>query len=78
MEIGDDSVSEAMRSRVLRFVHAYSHNESADTTASSARPKSIEMLGIVLEFIKTVDPLHFEAMCRAVHVDGGLVGQVAQ
>jgi wobble nucleotide-excising tRNase len=78
MEIGDDSVSEAMRSRVLRFVHAYSHNESADTTASSARPESVEMLGIVLEFIKTVDPLHFEAMCRAVHVDGGLVGQAAQ
>jgi hypothetical protein len=36
------------------------------------------MLGIVLEFIKTVDPSHFEAMCRAVHVDGGLVGHLAQ
>jgi wobble nucleotide-excising tRNase len=78
MEIDDTSVGEAMRSRVLRFVHVYSHNETADTTASSARPESVEMLGIVLEFIKTVDPSHFEAMCRAVHVDGGLVGQVAR
>lgn len=78
MELADDSVSEAMRARVLRFVHAYSHNESADTTASSARPESVEMLGIVLEFIKTVDERHFEAMCRAVHVDSGLVCQAPQ
>lgn len=78
MELADDSVSEAMRARVLRFVHAYSHNESADTTASSARPESVEMLGIVLEFIKAVDGHHFDAMCRAVHVDGGLVGQALQ
>jgi wobble nucleotide-excising tRNase len=70
MKASDGTVSEAMRARVLRFAHAYSHNQEADTTAPVARPEAVEMLHVVLEFMKIIDQSHFEAMCEAIGVGG--------
>jgi wobble nucleotide-excising tRNase len=69
----DGTVSEAMRARVLRFANAYSHNQEADTTMPVARPEAIEMLHVVLEFIKIIDQDHFDAMCEAVGVDNSFL-----
>lgn len=58
-----------LRERLVPGRRSTQHVDPADSTALASLA--------VLEFIKTVDPSHFEAMCRAVHVDGGLVGHVA-
>jgi wobble nucleotide-excising tRNase len=76
MRASDSSISEAMRARVLRFAHAYSHNQEADTTLPVARPEAVEMLHVVLEFMRVIDHEHFDAMCDAVGVDSGFLGQL--
>jgi len=73
MKASDGVLPEATRARVLRFVHAYSHNPEADITVSIARPESVAMLTIVLQFMRSVDPEHFAAMCEAVHVDASFL-----
>lgn len=68
MKASDGIISEAMRARVLRFAHAYSHNQEADTTIPVARPEAVDMLHVVLEFMEIIDKSHFQAMCEAVDV----------
>lgn len=68
MQVPARSIDAAQRTRVLRFVHAYSHNEAADGGAGAARPEATEMLGAVLRFIRAVDDRHFNEMCSAVGV----------
>jgi len=77
MKASDGMVSEAMRARVLRFAHAYSHNQEADTTVPVARPEGVEMLHVVLEFMKIIDQSHFDAMCEAVGVERDFLIEVA-
>jgi wobble nucleotide-excising tRNase len=77
MKASEGIVSEAMRARVLRFAHAYSHNQEADTTMPIARPEAVEMLHVVLEFMKIIDQNHFDAMCEAVGVDDSFLMQAA-
>lgn len=77
MKASDGMVGEAMRARVLRFAHAYSHNQEADTTLPVARPEAVEMLHVVLEFMQIIDRGHFDAMCEAVDVSGDFVAGAA-
>jgi wobble nucleotide-excising tRNase len=69
MQTGGSAVSRAARTRILRFVQAYSHNQEANTTVPVGRPEAVEILNAVLEFMKEVDPQHFDAMCEAVGVE---------
>ena len=73
MKASDGILNEAMRARVLRFAHAYSHNQEADTTVPVARPEAVEMLHVVLEFMKIIDKSHFDAMCEAVGIEGDVL-----
>lgn len=73
MKASEGTVSEAARARVLRFAHTYSHNQEADTTLPVARPEAVEMLHVVLEFMKMVDQAHFDAMCEAVDVSSAFL-----
>jgi wobble nucleotide-excising tRNase len=69
MHTGGGTVSRAVRTRILRFVQAYSHNQEANTTVPVGRPEAVEILNAVLEFMKEVDPQHFDGMCEAVGVE---------
>jgi wobble nucleotide-excising tRNase len=73
MRASEGTVSEAMRARVLRFAHAYSHNQEADTTLPVARPEAVEMLHVVLEFMEVIDKAHFDAMCEAIGVSSAFL-----
>lgn len=74
MNVPARSIDTARRARLLRFVHAYSHNETADGSAGAARPEAREMLWEVLGFIRDVDGRHFNEMCRAVGVEVPVAG----
>jgi wobble nucleotide-excising tRNase len=69
MDTGSGTVSKAARTRILRFLHAYSHNQEANITAPVARPESVEIVSSVMEFMNKVDHSHFNSMCIAVGVD---------
>ncbi|MCL4413171.1 MAG: hypothetical protein M1522_00240, partial [Actinobacteria bacterium] len=72
------AVDEVTLTRVYQFLNHHSHFEEADTTKPVARPEAVEMLHVVLEFMKAVDGEHFSAMCEAVGVDGAFVRDVAR
>jgi hypothetical protein len=54
---------------MLRFLHAYSHNEEADVSKPAGRPEAVAMLDVVFEFMRSIDSQHVEDMCRAVDID---------
>lgn len=56
------------KTRILRFMHTYSHSDAIadpehDPTILAETPR---LLGDVLDLMKAVDPLHYEAMERLV------------
>jgi wobble nucleotide-excising tRNase len=61
----DESVT---RTRIVTFLHQYSHNEEGDISKSVSRPESISILGAVFDLIRRVNPTHYERMCSALHV----------
>ena len=69
METGGNSVSKPVRTRMLRFLHAYSHNEEADVSKPAGRPEAVRMLGVVMEFMRAIDSEHVDEMCKAVDID---------
>lgn len=72
-QVAPDAVTTDVRTRALRFVHTYSHNEEADVSQPVARPETLDNVRAVLEFMKAVDPGHFEGMRAALEVgDGGI------
>jgi wobble nucleotide-excising tRNase len=66
--VGPESIDDALRTRVLRFVHTYSHNEEADISEPIGRPESILNIRSVLEFMRSIDQPHFDSMCEALAV----------
>jgi wobble nucleotide-excising tRNase len=72
-QVAPDAVTADVRTRALRFVHTYSHNEEADVSQPIARPETLDNVRAVLEFMKAVDLDHFEGMRAALEVgDGGI------
>lgn len=65
-EIKPEVVAKEVRTRVLRFVHMYSHNEEADISKPIGRPETLENVRSVLDFMKAIDKEHFEGMCAAL------------
>ncbi len=66
----DDSVT---RTRILNFLHQYSHNEEAYTGRDIARPETLTVLTAVFELIAYCDRPHFDAMCRSLDLDMGVL-----
>jgi wobble nucleotide-excising tRNase len=67
----DNSVT---RTRLVAFLHQYSHNEEGDISKPISRPESVSILGAVFELIRYVDRDHYEKMCGALQVEPQLVG----
>ena len=59
----------ATRTRLVTFLHAYSHNEEGDISKGIPRPESINILSSVFELIRHVDLDHYSRMCAALGVD---------
>ena len=63
-KLKDMDFDEAAKTRIMRFVHTYSHSDSIGepehdlSSLAEARP----VLQSILDFMKTQDPGHFEAM----------------
>ena len=71
-----DSVKdEAARTRLLTFLHQYSHNEEGDTGRPINRPESVRILSSVFELINFVDEEHYRKMLEALELsDYNLTG----
>jgi wobble nucleotide-excising tRNase len=65
---GPAVVDGEVRTRVLRFVHTYSHNEEASVSEPFGRPETLVNIAAVLQFMRSLDPDHFEKMCIALEV----------
>jgi wobble nucleotide-excising tRNase len=66
----DNSVT---RTRIVAYLHQYSHNEEGDISRPVARPESINILSAVFELIRIVDGDHYEKMCSTLRVSPQLL-----
>jgi wobble nucleotide-excising tRNase len=66
----DNSVT---RTRIVTYLHQYSHNEEGDISRPVARPESISILASVFDLIRTVDPEHYDKMCNSLRVNPQLL-----
>lgn len=66
---GYDGDPDALRLRLTRFAHAYSHEENPDTTAVIDPGEIGPALASVFEFIAAIDREHFDGLCRVMDVD---------
>ena len=63
-----DAVDSDIRTRVLRFVHAYSHSEEAEIARPVSRPETLANVRAVLDFMQAIDKDHFDGMCQAPEI----------
>jgi wobble nucleotide-excising tRNase len=66
----DESVT---RTRLVTFLHQYSHSEEGDISRPLARPESVSMLGPVFELIRQVDSDRYAKMCQALQMEPQLL-----
>lgn len=59
----------AIRNRVERYLHSYSHNEQGDISAVLDPSEATVVLRALFEMIRVIDEQHFSAMCRALSID---------
>lgn len=64
---------QSIRTHVERYVHAYSHNEEGDISASVDPSEAVTVLRSLFQMMKVVDGEHFEAMCRALKLDAAVL-----
>ena len=64
----DSVIDPAARTRLLTFLHQYSHNEEGDTGKPVDRPESVRILSSVFELINLVDKAHYEEMVEALEL----------
>ncbi|MFC7925185.1 AAA family ATPase [Microbacterium laevaniformans] len=59
----------ALRTRIERYLHAYSHNEEGDISASLDPSEVGPVIQSLFELMCAVDRPHFYAMCKALDID---------
>lgn len=70
MKAAIDSLDDgATRTRLVTYLHQYSHNEYIDTIRGVSRPEAPAILHSVFMLIRQKDPDHFNAMCNALGLD---------
>jgi hypothetical protein len=66
---GYDGDGDQLRQHLTRFTHAYSHDDSPDTT-SAVSPEEVETaMRSVFIFMDALDPTHFAGLCSIADVD---------
>jgi wobble nucleotide-excising tRNase len=66
---GYEGNAEALRQRLTRYTHAYSHSESPDTNEAVNPDEIASALAAVFNFMQLLDEGHFRGLCRVVGVD---------
>ena len=59
----------ATRTRIVTYLHEFSHNEEADISKNVPRPEAARMLATVFELMNEVDGKHFDSMCASLKID---------
>ncbi|WOQ17586.1 AAA family ATPase [Raineyella sp. W15-4] len=59
----------ASRTRMVWYLHQYSHNEYVDTNRGFRRGEASVIVRSVYGLINRIDPEHFDAMCEALKLD---------
>lgn len=65
----EHQIEQAVRQRLVRFLHQSSHSEEADISRPVDMHEAVVVLESVFRFIAAVDRPHFEQMCAAVVPD---------
>jgi wobble nucleotide-excising tRNase len=64
-----DLPDDAVRNRVERYLHAYSHNEEGDISAAVDPAEVGPVVQSLFELVRAVDEKHFDSMCVALEID---------
>jgi wobble nucleotide-excising tRNase len=64
-----DLPDDAVRNRVERYLHAYSHNEDGDISAAVDPSEVGPVVQSLFELMRAVDEKHFDSMCTALEID---------
>jgi wobble nucleotide-excising tRNase len=80
----DSSMREALnavedgpvRIRIVRYVHAYSHNEDADIGRPLEPGEATVVLQSIFQLMQVLDPSHYMSMCEALDLDPQLLSGI--
>ena len=61
--------ADALRLRLTRYAHAYSHSESPATDSMINPDEVRSAIAAVFEFINALDPEHLDGLCAVLEVD---------
>jgi wobble nucleotide-excising tRNase len=61
------------RTRVLRYLHAYSHNEEPDIGRPLQPSEAVPVIQAVYELMSLLDTDHFKSMCAVLQLDDALL-----
>ena len=61
--------SDALRLRLTRYAHAYSHSESPATDFTVSPDEVASAIASVFEFMHCLDADHFAGLCEVVNID---------
>ncbi|WP_188043274.1 AAA family ATPase [Changpingibacter yushuensis] len=59
----------ALRLRLTRYAHAYSHSDTPITDVIVAPDEIMSAISAVFEFMHCLDPDHFNGLCQATNID---------
>ncbi|MGV0447595.1 AAA family ATPase [Corynebacterium sanguinis] len=60
--------ADALRLKLTRYTHAYSHNDTPDSAAMIQPEEVRTAMAAVFLFIQSLDPVHFEGMCQVLNL----------
>lgn len=66
---GSPRLDDSVKTRVERYLHAYSHSEEADITRPLDPTEATTVLRSLFQLMNHVDPGHFTSMCKALGFD---------
>lgn len=61
--------ADALRLRLIRYAHAYSHSESPATDITVSPDEAATAISSVFEFMNCLDQDHFAGLCEVVDID---------
>ncbi|WP_105034852.1 hypothetical protein [Cryobacterium aureum] len=69
MKIALEKIDNPTRTKVTRYLHAYSHNEEGDISAPIAPGEAATILRAVFQLMRALDEEHVVAMCESFNID---------
>lgn len=66
-----------VRTRVLRYLHSYSHNEDPDISRPLEPGEATAILQAVFALMQTLDPPHYASMCEVLGLEANVLCGIA-